>query len=73
MQGRQMMREAPEGLWEHFCKGSLNCEQRHVVFHLCESDPGVGCGNFHYLISAYEEFEDEEQLPTASTDEDMLF
>lgn len=44
-----------------------------MVFHLCESDPGVGCGNFHYLISASEEFEDEEQLPTASTDEDMLF
>lgn len=44
-----------------------------MVFHLCESDPGMGCGNYQYLISAHEEFEDEEQLPTGSTDEDMLF
>ena len=44
-----------------------------MVFQLCESDPGVGCDNYHYLISAYGEFEDAEQFPTGSTDEDMLF
>lgn len=44
-----------------------------MVFHLCEPAPGVGYCNYHYLISAYEEFEDEEQLPTGSTDEGRLF
>lgn len=44
-----------------------------MVLHLCESDPGVGCSNYHNLINAYEESEDEEQFPTGSTDEDTLF
>lgn len=33
----------------------------------------MGCDNYHYLISAYGEFEDADQFPTGSTDEDMLF
>lgn len=33
----------------------------------------MGCDNYHYLISAYGEFEDAEPFPMGSTDEDMLF
>lgn len=58
---------------ECFFKGKSGCEQWHTVFQLCESDPVVGCDNYHHLISAYGEVEDAEQLPTGSTDEDMFF
>lgn len=58
---------------ECFCKGKSDCKQWHTVFQLCESDPGVGCDNYHHFISAYGEAEDAEHLPTGSTDEDTLF
>lgn len=44
-----------------------------MVFHLCDLILVWAVVIITTSISAHEEFDDEEQLPTGSTDEDNLF